>query len=67
MNKMDSLSSAGQAGATEIEITPAMIQAGRLAFFPNEVVSYQEEDEVLARVYRAMQSTRLGADLRPTR
>jgi hypothetical protein len=40
--------------AQDTEITSAMIAAGLLALFPNSVLDWQDEEEVVARIYRAM-------------
>jgi hypothetical protein len=41
-----------------IEVTPQMIQAGRRALFPCELLPWQDEAQVMAEVYRAMASAR---------
>ena len=38
----------------EIEVTPQMLEAGKYALFPNEVLPWYNEEQVLAKIYRAM-------------
>jgi hypothetical protein len=42
----------------EIDITPAMIEAGLRALFPNETLPWFDDEEVVAAVYRAMEAAR---------
>ena len=52
---MDQLSDSGQAGAkTEIEITPAMMEAGLHAYFLNRVEDQQETMADLRDVVRSI-------------
>lgn len=45
----------GQAGVEfGIDISAEMIAAGREALFPNEVLPWYDEDQVVAKIYRAM-------------
>jgi hypothetical protein len=37
-----------------VEITPAMIAAGKDAFYPHSVLNWADTGEVLAKVYLAM-------------
>jgi hypothetical protein len=41
----------------EIEVTPQMLEAGKYALFPNEVLPWYDEEQVLAKIYRAMATT----------
>lgn len=50
----------------DVEVTPAMIAAGKMAFYPNEVCGWLDEGDVLANVFRAMEMARLHP-LLPTR
>jgi hypothetical protein len=47
-----------QAGVEELElevkVTPQMLEAGKYALFPNEVLPWYNEEQVLVRIYRAM-------------
>ena len=41
-----------------------MIEAGLEALFPNSVLDWQDEEEVVARIYRAMHAARHATDER---
>ena len=41
-----------------IEVTEEMIKAGRLALFPHEPLAWQDEGELVIKIYRAMEKAR---------
>jgi hypothetical protein len=51
----------------ESEITPAMMEAGLSALFPNSVLDWQDEEEVVSRTYLAMVDARLATGQRAAR
>jgi hypothetical protein len=44
--------------AAEIEVTPEMIEAGSEFLWDDDVPAYKSRDEVLASIYRAMETAR---------
>jgi hypothetical protein len=42
----------------EIEVTPEMIRAGKLALWPSEVLPYLDSGDVVTKIYRAMEKAR---------
>lgn len=56
------MSSTSDDNLAEIEITDAMVQAGLFALYPSSVLPFEDEEEVVSRIYAAMEKARLGAD-----
>jgi hypothetical protein len=48
----------------DIPVVTKEVDAGTSALFPNPVLGFEDEDEVVTRIYCAMERARRGASIR---